>query len=112
MSESRGMINVYTCSKGHETVTLNLDDGTTPFLIGCKFPCCIEVAYSAFYRVDQGGTKRPMYVWEKINPTHDECLAMLKKEHKAKDWTDEQWDTVTEETLEYYRQGGLHLRHV
>ena len=64
MTESSGLINVYVCDFGHKTVTRNIDQGTTPFMIGC--PTCKAagtpltqkgfrsvMARSSIYRVDQ-----------------------------------------------------------
>jgi len=29
-------INVYTCPKGHKTVTIDTDEGTTPMMLMCR----------------------------------------------------------------------------
>lgn len=59
--EKKGMINIYTCEDGHRTVTGNLSDGVTPFMIGCRQPHCKKEAHSCFYRVPQDS--KPEYVW-------------------------------------------------
>ena len=63
--EYAGHVNVYVCPIGHETVTQNLADGVTPFMIGCRGAngFCDEMAHSSFYRVEQ--SLRPSFVWEK-----------------------------------------------
>lgn len=49
-----GKKNRYTCqSCGHQYVTVDKDDGTTPFMSGCQKPGCKGMAQSEFYRVDQ-----------------------------------------------------------
>lgn len=48
---SQHQINQYTCKNGHVTTTLDIHEGTTPFLTSC--PDCGIAAASAFYRCDQ-----------------------------------------------------------
>lgn len=112
MSEQSGMINIYTCPHGHRTVTLNLADGVTPFMIRCRAPLafCEEMANSCFYLCDQN--TRPTHVWEKINPSFEEARAMSQRAvgERGKDWADEEWDGIAKQMLEHYAQGGLHLR--
>ena len=48
----RNDINVYQCNNGHDTVTIDRDEGTTPFITTC--PVCKERSQSRLYRVDQG----------------------------------------------------------
>ncbi len=62
--EKKGMINVYKCPFGHETVTVVSDDGTTPFIIKCRgAENCSHEAQSGFYRVPQDLT--PHFEWYK-----------------------------------------------
>lgn len=62
-----GMKNVYTCPKGHKTVTVDADDGVTPFMIRCRQKDddgkhnCTEMARSAMYEVDQN--LKPEFEW-------------------------------------------------
>jgi len=55
--EKKGERNSYTCEKcGKQVVTVNLDDGVTPFIILCRanWPGeCSGEAKSGFYRIDQ-----------------------------------------------------------
>lgn len=56
---SRGKKNVYKCAHcGAETVTVDLDEGVTPFMIDCDK--CGEMMTSSFYNVDQD-----------LEPTHE-----------------------------------------
>ncbi len=49
-----GHINVYQCEKCLEvTVTEDVDEGTTPFMILCRKQGCDGMAKSALYRVNQ-----------------------------------------------------------
>ena len=51
--------NIYTCPHGHETVTVDLDQGTVPFMIQCRWEGCQQAAHSSFYRV----APVPMHGW-------------------------------------------------
>ena len=55
MAFGKGKINVYGCQTcGGKIVTIDLDKGITPFMIGCKAtPECDGDMYSSFYNVDQ-----------------------------------------------------------
>ena len=56
--------NIYRCPRGHETITIDLDEGTTPFMIGCRYDGCDLDAHSSFYRVDMRG-RVPTHAWYK-----------------------------------------------
>jgi hypothetical protein len=82
----QGKINIYTCNKGHKTVTIDRDDGVTPFIIAC--PKCDEppvlgsgsddgFAQSSFYRVPQNIT--PEYEW--YTPVNLEGFSQEAREH-------------------------------
>jgi len=81
--------NIYTCSKcRHQMVTVDRDDGTTPFMTSC--PICKSPAQSSFYNVDQ-----------KLQPTHE--------------WykpTEEETKKLKAGTLEHVNMGGLLLRNI
>lgn len=77
-------INVYTCGicKGR-TVTVDLDEGVTPFLLGCratgKEGDCTGTAQSAMYRVPADS---PPADWEWYRPDDVE-LARIKKRSRS-----------------------------
>ncbi len=49
-----GKKNIYICpSCGHGFVTVDKDDGTTPFMTDCQRPGCGKAAHSLFYRCPQ-----------------------------------------------------------
>jgi SEC-C motif len=57
-----GSINIYRCrANGHETITVDRVEGTTPVAICC--PSCDSDAYSAWYKCDQ--TLVPTHEWYK-----------------------------------------------
>lgn len=92
--EAAGLINIYICSLGHKTVTINCDDGVTPFLIKCRgnWPGeCSEMAQSSMYRVSQG-LHLPQWCWYSPN------------EEEIKD--------VVAENLDHVKRGGLLLRRL
>lgn len=66
MSESK--INAYTCSNRHRTITIDLVEGVTPFMIRCPHPGCQEMAQSCMYQTGQ--KQQPTHEWYK--PTEEE----------------------------------------
>lgn len=46
-------INIYGCTKGHETVTRLFDQGNTPVAVQCQTPGCGARAVSRWFNVDQ-----------------------------------------------------------
>ena len=55
MSDSLvGKKNRYTCQTcGYQYVTVDKDDGTTPFMAPCQRVTCKGMAQSEFYKIDQ-----------------------------------------------------------
>jgi hypothetical protein len=87
----RKLINAYECFFGHQTITKDLDEGVTPFIIGCGHSGCGGEARSYMYP-DWAQDMTPTYEW--YRPSDPE----LKKLH--------QWDR------EHVRKGGLILRRI
>ncbi len=87
-------INCYTCPHGHQTVTVDVDKGTTPFMLGCKEDSCSEMAQSSFYRPPVG-VGPPEWEWYK--PTSKEAKREDRK-HPG--------------MLDHAESGGLFLRRV
>lgn len=74
-------INIYTCPNGHQTVTIDIDEGTTPMMLRCRQMlnqkhACTEMASSAWYNCDQSLT--PEYEWYKPDIKK---VAKWEKEH-------------------------------
>lgn len=65
----KGKKNIYVCPKGHNTVTIDTDEGVTPFMLRCRQKDddgkhnCTEMARSSMYQVDQNITAE--YEWYK-----------------------------------------------
>lgn len=76
---SAGKKNVYTCPQGHETVTVDLVDGTTPFMISCRTPGCGATAQSSFYGVDQA--RDALWSWYRPDDTEKGGLAAAMRKH-------------------------------
>lgn len=57
-------INVYTCPVGHQTITIDRDQGTTPFMMGCKHEGCKQMAQSCMYN-NAVQSLTPEYEWYK-----------------------------------------------
>lgn len=98
MPELAGMINVYACPQGHKTTTINVDEGTTPFIIGCRHldeagKKCGVMAHSQFYRVPQAGQENSP------TPTHE----WFKAESSA---------GMNQAQRQHWEQGGLDLRPI
>lgn len=80
-------INVYTCEEcGGETVTIDVHEGVTPFMLRCratgKEGDCDGAAYSCMYRVHG----KPIPKWEWFKPIGSEYnkLSRDMKEHVDK----------------------------
>jgi hypothetical protein len=73
-------LNVYKCSKGHKTVTKDIDPGVTPFMLGCK-ECEANgekrsEAYSAGYQIPEHIKKDLTPGWEWYRPSIEDTLKM------------------------------------
>lgn len=79
MSEAQNRINVYTCPHGHKTVTINRDQGTTPFLIRCPDLTCDDMAQSCMYQCDQ--TLKPQFEWYRPSEAEQQSLEPEVLEH-------------------------------
>jgi len=85
-----GKKNVYVCQEcGHSTVTIDVDDGTTPFLTGCTKEGCKGTAQSQCYQVLEPLV--PTHEWYRIRDPNDRIL-----QHPAAKW--------------HHNHGGLFLR--
>lgn len=85
--EKKGQVNFYTCeSCDADIVTVNRDDGVTPYMIRCER--CGGVSVSAFYRVNQSTT-----------PTHEYYRPVTVR-------------GMSRKSKEYVRNGGLLLRKI
>lgn len=89
--------NIYRCPRGHETVTVDLDEGTTPFMIGCRSDAdgqrCDLDAHSSFYQGYAGQT--PTHGWYRPGLWHRLYLRLREPA-----------------TYDYCKQGGLLLKRL
>lgn len=75
----KGKKNVYTCQEcGDAFVTIDRDEGTTPFLTACRRGCK-ALAQSSFYRVDQSLT--PAFEWYRPKPEEVAALSPASRQH-------------------------------
>jgi hypothetical protein len=85
-------INIYTCANGHTIKTIDIDKGTTPFLLNCGV--CGAEAKSSFYKDDN----------PELNISHEfyrpDLFYVMKKLRKHP------------ELLEHVLKGGLLCRKV
>ena len=82
-------INVYTCDKcGGKTVTRDVHEGVTPFMLRCRASGhegdCDGKAYSAMYRVPKELGLIPMWEWFKPVGSEYNKLSDAMKEHVDK----------------------------
>lgn len=83
--------NVYRCEKCNTyIVTVDRDQGTTPYITTCKQPNCDGFARSNMYRISQ-----------ELIPTYEWYIPEM----------DEQ-DTLDESTKQHVEMGGLLLRPI
>ena len=77
-----GQKNIYTCTKcGAHIVTVDRDDGVTPFMVACKIPACGGKMHSSFYEVfDQ----RMRAFWEWYKPPAPQQLTDGERAHVDK----------------------------
>lgn len=81
MTESAGQVNRYICEKCKAVHgTINLNTGTTPFLIGCRNPDCIGMAQSTMYRLPAGRTGCG-WAWYRPIPEIYRRLSLQEQEH-------------------------------
>lgn len=79
-TEPGARFNRYTCADcGGQVVTIDRDDGVTPFLIDCRVtPACPGLMRSAFYR-DVAGV--PTFAWCRPTPAEYRRLTRAAREH-------------------------------
>lgn len=81
----KGKKNIYLCHKcGHGFVTVDVDEGTTPFATNCDHPGCGGVATSLCYGAPQPvlASVKPSFEWYK--PASTERLSAGEVEHVLK----------------------------
>lgn len=112
IKQQSARLNAYVCPDKHRTVTIDIDEGVTPFMMGCKFPGCGKMAHSLFYKVPQDIT--PEYEWYK--PTAEQVEAIIQQQTtkipKYADHYDERVISVRQTFEFHFKNGGLDLRKI
>jgi len=81
MPTQTGQRNAYTCTTCRDQIiTVNLEDGTTPFMICCRK--CDGAMHSAFGQVPLGN--QPTHGWHKPKGDEYDHLDRLEKDHVDK----------------------------
>ena len=62
----KGKNNIYKCEAGHLTVTVDREDGVTPFIIGCTHNGCDQRARSHMYHAHCQAFE-PSHEWYRPN---------------------------------------------
>lgn len=77
---STDRLNKYTCKTcGGSIVTIDRDDGVTPFLMGCRASeICSGDMVSSFYRDVTG---EPAYEWRKPTPAEYKQMSAAMRDH-------------------------------
>lgn len=107
-----GRYNVYDCEKGHELLSIDLDEGVTPMFVICPFDT--SQAGSRFYRVHEPRAfGSVVMVWRK--PTKGELKRELRTTgpggHFASGGLAREWTDVAEAAVKagpYWLRSGRH----
>lgn len=81
----KGKKNIYTCDKcGGHIVTVDVDDGVTPFMLTCKVDeACDGTMRSSMYRVFDQGMKAS-HEWYRPSPATGGRLSASALDHVMK----------------------------
>lgn len=83
-------LNAYTCNNLHVTVTQDIHEGVTPFMIEC--PVCKDMAMSRMYKVNDTPKIQPTHEWYKPEP--------------------KEWDLLDDNVIDHVKNGGLLMRKI
>jgi hypothetical protein len=72
-------LNEYICDNGHSMVTIDRDQGVTPFVIMCRKKGCKQRAISLMYKVNPKLV--PEFEWYKSVENTDGVLMLRKIEN-------------------------------
>lgn len=72
--------NKYTCQECKRyVVTIDVDEGVTPFMMGCPFIDCVGMMHSSFYNVDVDD--EPSFEWYKPDEAEIAKLESNTRDH-------------------------------
>lgn len=78
----KGKKNVYMCQEcGRGFVTLDVDEGTTPFMTTCIRDTCSGTATSFFYKAPQEWLEKVNHAVEWYKPTDEAEIATHLQDH-------------------------------
>ena len=97
----KGEKNWYICKNDHVLITVDRDQGTTPFMTPCRYPGCGTSGQSSFYRVDN--RVRASHEWYK--PKSVLILWFKYRLRKRGKW-------IYRSTIHHIEKGGLILRKI
>jgi hypothetical protein len=85
MASFQGKKNIYLCENcGHGFVTLDVDEGVTPFGTACLNKACGKIAHSLFYRCPQEMLRSISPALEWYRPDSLQGLSAWTCEHVEK----------------------------
>ena len=99
--QRQNKINAYICPKLHHTITIDIDQGTTPMFLQC--PECKLRAVSMMYNVVQN--LEPGYEWYK--PKEADIIREVKE---ATSKREDAYDSVLAAMKDHVSNGGLLFR--
>ena len=78
-----GAINAWVCETcGLATVAVHRDEGTTPYMLGCRaLPGCTGVGRSMFYRAPEGGWPEPRWEWYRPEGADLAAMSPAMRDH-------------------------------
>lgn len=109
----KGKKNLYLCDCGHGFVTVDMDDGVTPFLTECQRPGCGKQAASMCYNIPQAILAHKAAVLEWYRPNDKELAALVEKTRVdvlGRIHSSDVADAVANGVRDHVQRGGLMSR--
>jgi hypothetical protein len=106
----QGQKNVYICTCGHGFVTVDRDEGVTPFMTTCQRPGCGKQATSLCYRVPQQvlADKAPVLEWYRPNETElDQAGEEIERSAFSRTGSRDAARAARQMVAEHVQRGGL-----
>lgn len=98
---------------GHKTVTIDIDDGVTPFTLRCKTEGCAERATSAMYADAVQGYKPEWEWWKPTDEEREKLISdFIATIPKDADHYDERVAFANYTFNYHFNNGGLEIRKI
>lgn len=115
--ERPGMINAYSCPRCLDlTVTVVIDWGTTPFILGCRVTeGCDGDARSMFYRCSPQAIGRLTHGWyrpDDTGPGMKHEVDRIREMMLARGASEDDVECVVGQTVDHVEAGGLLIRRL